>query len=172
MLELRVEHELTALHDEILEGFRAYSSAAPSALAFMDRICHELHEKLIRYNWVGFYLVDPVEPGFLRVGPYVGSFNHPVNGPNARIPFSMGLCGAAATSGQSIVVNDVSQDPRYLSGLDMVKSEIVIPIFANRKLVAELDINSYFEGTFGESEQQFDEACAAIFGEYVEKTIH
>ena len=60
---------------------------------------------MTRYNWVGFYLVDPSDPGVLLVGPFVGSFT-----PNARVPLDKGLCGAAATSSQVVVVQDVSKD--------------------------------------------------------------
>ena len=65
-----------------------------------------------------------------------------------------------------MVVDDVQKDPRYLSGSTMVKSEIVVPIIVN-KLVAELDIESYFPSTFNQSEQQFVEACAAVVGRYL-----
>jgi putative methionine-R-sulfoxide reductase with GAF domain len=51
----------------------------------------------------------------------------------------------------------------------MVNSEIVVPIFVRNKLVAELDIESYFAGTFTKSEQDFVEACAAIVRDYLEK---
>jgi L-methionine (R)-S-oxide reductase len=108
--------------------------------------------------------VDPADPGILLVGPFVGSFT-----PNARIPLDTGLCGAAATSGQVVVVQDVSKDPRYLAGSSMVKCEIVVPIFARKKLVAELDIESYFVNTFTEPEQKFVEACAEVVGKYLGK---
>ena len=130
----------------------------------MERISQRLHEKMTRYNWVGFYLVDATAPGVLLVGPFVGSFT-----PNARIPLNTGLCGAAASSGQSVVVHDVSKDSRYLAGSALVKSEIVVPIFAKNKLAAELNIESYFEGTFTKSEQDFVEACASIVGAYLGK---
>jgi GAF domain-containing protein len=52
----------------------------------------------------------------------------------------------------------------------MVNSEIVVPIFVRNKLAAELDIESYFAGTFTKSEQDFVEACAAIVGRYIEKS--
>jgi putative methionine-R-sulfoxide reductase with GAF domain len=130
----------------------------------MERISERLHETMARYNWVGFYLIDPADPGILLLGPFVGSFT-----PHARIPLSTGLCGAAASSGQTVVVHDVSTDPRYLAGSSMVKCEIVVPIFAKNKLTAELDINSYFAGTFSRSEQDFIEACAALVGKVLEK---
>jgi GAF domain-containing protein len=130
----------------------------------MERISQRLHEKMTRYNWVGFYLVDPADPGVLLVGPFVGSFT-----PNVRIPLNTGLCGAAATSGQTVVVDDVSTDPRYLAGSPMVNSEIVVPIFVENKLAGELDIESYFASAFNKAEQDFVEACATVVGKYLGK---
>lgn len=151
-------------HQELLRGFRDFAKTAPTAESVMEVITQRLHEKMTRYNWVGFYLVDPADPGVLLVGPFAGSFT-----PNARIPLNTGLCGAAARSGQVIVVHDVSADPRYLPGSPLVKSEIVVPIFVKNDLAAELDIESYFVGTFTKPEQDFVEACAAILGEYLGK---
>ena len=151
-------------HDELLKEFREYSLAAPTILALMERMAKRLHEKMTRYNWAGFYLVDQTDPGFLNVGPFVGSFT-----PNARIPLSTGLCGLAATTGKVIVVQDVSKDPRYLAGSSLVKSEIVVPVFAKKKLAAELDIESYFADTFTWAEQEFVEACGQVVASYLEK---
>src|SRR5271167_1325468 len=127
------------VHEELLREFQDFAQTAPSAKSLMEQISQRLHEKMARYNWVGFYLVDPADPGILLVGPFVGSFT-----PNARIPLDTGLCGAAATTGQTVVVDDVTKDLRYLSGSSMVNSEIVVPIFVKNKLAAELDIESYF----------------------------
>ena len=96
------------VHEELLQEFQDFARTAPTANSVMEHICQRLHETMTRYNWVGFYLVDPADAGILLVGPYVGSFT-----PNARIPLSTGLCGAAASSGQTVVVDDVSKDPRY-----------------------------------------------------------
>ena len=130
----------------------------------MELVAKRLHKEVTRYNWTGFYLVDPADAGYLIVGPYSGSFT-----PNARIPITTGLCGAAASSGQVVVVQDVSKDPRYLAGSSLVKSEIVVPIFVNKQLAAELDIESYFAGTFTNAEQEFVEACANILANYLSK---
>jgi L-methionine (R)-S-oxide reductase len=155
---------MTLVHEELLREFQDFTLTAPTGKSLMEHIAQRLHEKMTRYNWVGFYLVDPADPGILLVGPFVGSFT-----PNARIPLNTGLCGAAASSGQVVIVDDVSKDPRYLSGSHMVKSEIVVPIYVKNKLAAELDIESYFVGTFTKSEADFVEACAGILGEYLGK---
>jgi GAF domain-containing protein len=130
----------------------------------MDRITKRLHEKMTRYNWVGFYLVDPADSGYLIVGPFAGSF-----APNARIPLNTGLCGAAASSGQIVVVHDVSKDPRYLAGSTLVKSEIVVPIYVNKALAGELDVESYFADTLNKSEQEFAQASANVIADYLAK---
>jgi L-methionine (R)-S-oxide reductase len=155
---------MTPAHQELLQEFQDFARSAPTAQSVMERISQRLHEKMARYNWVGFYLVDPADSGILLVGPFVGSFT-----PNTRIPLDKGLCGAAARSGQTVVVHDVSTDPRYLAGSTMVKCEIVVPILVRNQLAAELDIESYFSGTFTAEEQEFVEACATIAGRYLAK---
>ena len=153
---------MTPAQKELLDEFQSYAVMAPAANSVMERITKRLHEKMTRYNWAGFYMVDPADPGYLVVGPFAGSFT-----PNARIPLDTGLCGAAATSGQVVVVQDVSKDPRYLAGSPLVKSEIVVPICVNKKLAAELDIESYFADTFTKPEQEFVEACAGVVASFL-----
>ncbi|HEY7402907.1 MAG TPA: GAF domain-containing protein [Candidatus Angelobacter sp.] len=153
-------------HQDLLKEFSNYAQTASTTASLMTHISQRLHDQLARYNWVGFYLVDPADPGVLVVGPYVGSF-----APNLRIPINKGLCGAAATSRQTVVVNDVASDPRYLSGSEIVKANLVVPIFAGKAkdLVAELDIESYFTNTFTKAEQAFAESIAVIVGKFMEK---
>lgn len=159
MVETLREDRTVMEHDELLHEFQKFASTAASATELMERMAQRLHEKKTRYNWVGFYLVDPGDPGMLEVGPYVGSF-----APNVRIPLNRGLCGAAASTGQTVVVDDVTKDLRYLPGSSMVISEIVVPIMVNKRLAGELDVESYFPGTFTKAEQDFVEACARIVG--------
>src|ERR1700682_2774864 len=155
---------MTPAHKELLQEFQDFAKTAPTARSLMEQMAKRLHQKMTRYNWTGFYLVDPADSNFLIVGPCAGSFT-----PNARIPLDTGLCGAAATTGKVIVVQDVSADPRYLSGSSLVQSEIGVPIFENKKLAAELDIASYFADTFTQPEQQFIESCASVLANYLSK---
>jgi L-methionine (R)-S-oxide reductase len=151
-------------HAELLREFQKLARTATTANSLMERMAQRMHDTMTRYNWVGFYLLDPADSGALLVGPFAGSFT-----PNARITLDRGLCGAAARSRQTVVVPDVSKDPRYLAGSSMVKCEIVVPILLNNNLAAELDIESYFAGTFTASEQTFVEACATIVQDYLAK---
>ena len=155
--------------DELLTEFETFARSAEGARPdkLMQHISDRLHEAMARYNWVGFYLME--EPDFkaLVLGPYSGSF-----APTLRIPLDRGLCGAAATSGKTVVINDVHADPRYL-GSDMVKANIVVPIFARssgqKRVTAELCIESYFVNAFPAAEQQFIELCAALVERSLEK---
>lgn len=151
-------------HQELLQEFRLFAETAANATALMTHVSQRLHSELARYNWVGFYLVDQADPGMLVVGPYVGSFS-----PKARIPINKGLCGAAATTKETVVVNDVANDPRYLAGSEIVKANMVVPILAQNELRAELDIESYFANTFTRAEQIFAEDVAQLVGKYLEK---
>jgi GAF domain-containing protein len=153
---------MTPAHKELLLELQSFAPTAATVEALMDQIAKRLHEKMTRYNWTGFYLVDPTDANYLLVGPYAGSFS-----PHVRIPLDRGLCGAAS-SGQVVVVQDVSKDARYLAGSNLVKSEIVVPIYAKKKLAVELDIESYFD-TFNKTEQEFVEACASVVADYLGK---
>jgi L-methionine (R)-S-oxide reductase len=155
---------MTRDQEKLVAEFQELARTAPTANSLMEQISQRLHETMTRYNWVGFYVIDPSDPNLLLVGPYVGSFT-----PHARIPLDRGLCGAAASTGRTVAVDDVSKDPRYLAGSSMVNSEIVVPIFAKGKLAGELDIDSYFPATFAGPEREFVEACAALVGKYWEK---
>jgi L-methionine (R)-S-oxide reductase len=155
---------MTPAQQALLKELQDFAASAPTSQTLMEHTAKRLHEKMTRYNWVGFYLVDPTDANYLIVGPFTGSFT-----PNARFPLNVGLCGAAASSGKVVVVHDVSADPRYLAGSSLVKSEIVVPIFANKKLAAELDIESYFSDTFSGPEQRFVESCAKVVADYLGK---
>jgi len=87
---------MTPAQKELLQEFQDFAKTASTAQSLMEQMTKHLHEKMTRYNWTGFYLVDPADSNYLIVGPYAGSFT-----PNARIALHSGLCGAAATSARS-----------------------------------------------------------------------
>jgi putative methionine-R-sulfoxide reductase with GAF domain len=96
------------------------------------------------------------------LGPYVGSFV-----PLERISFGVGLCGTAAATRKTVLVNDVSADLRYLNRADLVKSEMVVPVVVRDELVAEIDVESYFVDTFTQQEQQFVESCVVLISRFM-----
>lgn len=151
-------------HKELLKDFGYLAQSARTLDALMDEIAQRLHDTMTRYNWVGFYLVDKARPGSLNLGPHVGSFD-----PHESVSLDKGLCGDAAVTKKTVVVNNATTDPRYKSSLSLVKSEMVVPIFTRGALYGVIDINSYFADTFNFDEQKFGEACAELVSGYLEK---
>ena len=99
----------------------------------------------------------------LELGPFVGAMT-----PHVRIPLNQGICGAAASKGSTVVVDDVSRDARYLACSQETKSEIVVPVFVHRKVVGELDIDSHFLSAFGKEDRALIEYCAQAVGRFLE----
>ncbi len=104
----------------------------------LQDICQLLADEVDLFDWVGFYLVDPEAERELVLGPFVGEATDHV-----RIPFGRGICGQAAETEETFVVQDVNEADNYLSCSADVKSEIVVPVMKNNKFVAELDIDSH-----------------------------
>jgi GAF domain-containing protein len=144
-------------HQELLDEFERIASPGSRVEEVMRHISERLHTKLTRYNWVGFYLVDPADPSYLLLGPHSGFVT-----PHTRIALNQGLCGAAASLKKTVAVNDVSKDPRYLMGVEQTKSEIIVPIMVRGIVAAEFDINSFFKDTWDAEEITFVERCAAL----------
>ena len=127
-----------------------------------------LRERVSSFNWVGFYMLQTPQHGkqpVLVLGPYVGAPT-----PHTRIPLNEGICGAAASSGKTVVVDNVHSDPRYLACSVETKSEIVVPIFVRGTVVGELDIDSHSPAAFGPEQRSLVEECARLVGNYLEKS--
>ena len=150
--------------EEVRGEVTELAQATPTAQEFMQKLCRILHERMLKYNWVGFYMLEPgAQPPMLVLGAFVGAMT-----PHTRIPLHQGICGAAASSGQTIVVDDVTKDPRYLACSLETRSEIVVPVFAHGKVVGELDIDSHFPAAFAPDDQRLVQHCAALVGKKLE----
>jgi L-methionine (R)-S-oxide reductase len=142
--------------DDLLARIRASVGNTPRENA-LKRVCAILHESISRYDWVGFYLVDPPGSRELLLGPFVGAPTEHV-----RIPFGRGVCGRAAEERATIVVDDVSRESNYLSCSVNVRSEIVLPLVKGALLLGELDIDSHTVAAFGEDDRRFLEAVCSL----------
>ena len=114
-----------------------------------------LHDRIDHYSWVGIYLVDGDE---LVLGPWKG----PQATEHTRISVGQGICGAAAASGQTEVVDDVDADDRYLACFPSTRSEIVVPIAYEGRVVGEIDIDSDVPAAFGERDRELLERVATL----------
>jgi L-methionine (R)-S-oxide reductase len=104
----------------------------------LQQICELLDREVDQFDWTGFYLDVPEEERMLELGPFVGE---PTD--HTRIPYGTGICGQAAETLETFVVQDVSQADNYLACSVDVKSEIVVPIMKGDTFVGELDIDSH-----------------------------
>src|SRR5437660_12002384 len=146
--------------EEVKKEVDELARSAGSAAELMRNIVKLLHDQMLKYNWVGFYMLakSPAERSpMLVLGAFQGAMT-----PHTRIPLNQGICGAAASSGKTLVVDDVSSDPRYLACSPETKSEIVVPIFVRGKIVGELDIDSFFPAAFSAEDRELVEHCAAV----------
>ena len=112
-----------------------------------------LHDRFDHYSWIGIYLVEGDD---LVLGPWKG----PQATEHVRIPVGQGVCGAAAASGQTELVDDVNADPRYLACFPSTRSEIVVPISHEGRVVGEIDIDSDQAAAFADGDRVFLERIA------------
>ena len=155
---------VTTRIEEVRNEVSQLAQSAPTAQDLMSLMVKLLHERMLKYNWVGFYMLEPgAQPPMLALGAFEGAMT-----PHTRIPLNQGICGAAASSGQTVVVDDVSKDPRYLACSLETKSEIVVPVFVRNKVVGELDIDSHFPAAFGTEDQTLIQFCAKLVGQKLE----
>jgi L-methionine (R)-S-oxide reductase len=150
--------------EEIRNELSALAESLPSAQELMRSMAKMLHERMLKYNWVGFYMLEPgANPPMLVLGAFEGAMT-----PHTRIPLNQGICGAAASSGQTVVVDDVRKDPRYLACSLETKSEIVVPVFVHGQVAGELDIDSHFPAAFTSEHQDLVQHCAMLVGKKLE----
>ncbi len=103
----------------------------------LQEISDFLQNNIEPFDWVGFYIVSKNNDKLLILGPHNGESTEHI-----KIPFGKGICGQAAAMKKTFVVQDVTKESNYLPCSVEVKSEIVIPIFKEDIVVAELDIDS------------------------------
>lgn len=143
---------ITTNFEEVYQKIAALVKINPEDLLY--RICELLKQEVYHYDWVGFYILDQ-EKNELVLSPFVGKPTQ-----HTHIAVGKGICGQVAASGQTMVVQDVTQVENYIScGLE-VQSEIVVPVLKNGKFVAELDIDSHSPAPFTDDDKTFlDKVC-------------
>ncbi len=149
-------------YEEIGARIDSLIAGIDDEVARMATVVCELHHSVERFHWTGFYRVTA--PGMLTVGPYQGGHGC------LSIPFSRGVCGAAARTRETQVVEDVDAFPGHIACASSTRSEIVVPVFrADGAVMAVLDIDSDDPAAFDAKDAQALEAiCARVFSGYSE----
>ena len=123
--------------------------------ADLQAVVDLLHDRVEHYSWVGVYLVEGDD---LVLGPWKG----PQATEHVRIPVGQGVCGAAAASGETEVVDDVNADPRYLACFLTTRAEMVVPIAREGRVLGEIDIDSDQPAAFGDADRELLEHVAGL----------
>jgi L-methionine (R)-S-oxide reductase len=149
-------------HDEALTTIRAAVEREADPIRAMEVAVAALQQHLPAYSWVGVYLLDGNE---LVLGPFVGKPS-----PHTRIPLGRGICGAAAVEKQTIIVDDVSKDKRYLACSPDTKSEIVVPILNGTDVLGEIDVDSDRSAAFDGRDRTLLESVAGLLADRMAAT--
>lgn len=147
-----------ALFESIRAEFNSIIYGTTSRDEKLKSISQLLHDTFEHYDWVGFYLVDENAECELVLGPYVGDETDHV-----RIKFGQGICGQAAETLKTFVVQDVTKESNYLACSMSVQSEIVVPIMKDGNFVGELDIDSHLLGAMDKTDKsELEDLCKHI----------
>ena len=145
---------MATTYDDILRSLQQTIEHAPTHQDAMRQSVNVLKDQMPDYTWVGIYLLEGHE---LVLGPFLGKPS-----PHTRIPLNQGICGAAASHKQTVIVDDVDADPRYLACSLDTRSEIVVPIMRGDEVLGEIDIDSDKKAAFGPADRELLESVAVL----------
>src|SRR4051812_33074238 len=144
----------SATDDVVLTKIRTALERSGDATDAMARAVRVLKDEVPAYTWVGIYLLEGDE---LVLGPFLGKPS-----PHTRIPIGSGICGAAARERETIIVDDVNADSRYLACSLETRSEIVVPVMSGERVLGEIDIDSDRSAAFGAADNTLLESVASL----------
>ena len=136
---------MTVHYPTLAKTVAALAEGETDPIALMATLACELHHADDRFDWTGFYRVTG--PDLLKIGPYQGGHGCLV------IPFSRGVCGAAARTGRAQIVDDVEEFPGHIACSSSTRSELVLPVRnGDGRLLGVLDIDSDRPAAFSEDD--------------------
>ena len=142
-----------AIYQELLPQLKALIEGEKSSVANLANVAAGL-KTAFDFFWVGFYIVDE-ETNELVLGPFQGPIAC------TRIPFGKGVCGAAWEQKNTIIVPNVAEFPGHIACSSLSKSEIVLPVIKNEKVIAVLDVDSTSLANFDQTDSNYlTQVCA------------
>ncbi|NIZ61886.1 diguanylate cyclase [Sedimentitalea sp. CY04] len=146
---------MTVDYVTLAKTIAALTEGESDQVSLMATVTCEVHHSDDRFDWTGFYRVT--EPDLLKIGPYQGGHGC------LQIPFSRGVCGAAARTGQVQLVADVDAFPGHIACASSTRSELVLPVYDGAgEVIGVFDIDSNLPDAFS---QQDADALSAILSE-------
>jgi L-methionine (R)-S-oxide reductase len=142
-----------AAYAEILAQLKAVFTDEPNGMANAANMSSLLYEALPGLNWAGFYFL---QDGELILGPFQGKVAC------VRIAIGRGVCGTAAERRQTLIVKDVHEFPGHIACDSASRSEIVVPLIKDGRLLGVLDLDSPDLARFDEEDRAGLEAAARL----------
>jgi GAF domain-containing protein len=146
------------MYRELVKSADALTSGESDGVANMSNIAALLWEFLPDVNWTGFYRVVD---GELVLGPFQGK------AACIRIPFGRGVCGAAAQTGETQLVEDVHAFPGHIACDANSASELVVPVMRNGQVIAVVDLDSPSRGRFDHDDALGIESLVAVIADRI-----
>ena len=145
-------------YEQMLPQLKALTEGVNNNTGALANAAALIHETM-GFFWTGFYLV---KDNILHLGPF--------QGPVAcyTIPYGKGVCGTAWKESKTLVVKDVEEFPGHIACSSLSRSEIVVPIFKNDKIIGVLDIDSKETGTFDQTDALYLEQSMKILSDNLE----
>lgn len=158
ILETRKDAALSEQYELLLKQLKSLLSKDERLITNLANLTAALKQTFDKISWVGFYLYDGE---LLYLGPFQGKIAC------TTIKIGKGVCGTAAERGETIVVPDVNKFPGHIFCDPDSKSEIVVPIFKNNKLIGVLDVDSDSYNSFNETDKKFLEEIVKFLTEEI-----
>jgi len=146
------------MYRELVKSADALTSGESDGVANMSNIAALLWEFLPDVNWTGFYRVVD---GELVLGPFQGK------AACIRIPFGRGVCGAAAQTGETQLVEDVHAFPGHIACDANSASELVVPVMRDGNVIAVVDLDSPSRGRFDDDDALGIESLVAVIADRI-----
>lgn len=149
---------MRADYDTLAKTVAALTEGETDEVALMATLACEVHHADDRFDWTGFYRV--AAPELLKIGPYQGGHGC------LQIPFSRGVCGAAARTGEVQLVADVDAFPGHIACASTTRSELVLPVWNGQgALIGVFDIDSDQPDAFTQEDaDRLAAILAQVFG--------
>lgn len=150
------------MKQDLIDTIRAVVRDARDEVELIRQAVQAIHDSSPRYDWTGIYMLNGSE---LVLRSFIGQPS-----PHETIPIGEGICGAAVRDARTVIVPDVNDDPRYLACSLETRSEIVVPIFRDGRVIGEIDIDSHTPDAFGAEDREVLEEIACLIGPRLQGT--
>lgn len=158
VLEIKKDAKESEKYELLMKQVKSLLSKDDRLITNLSNLAAALNQTFNKISWVGFYLYDGE---ILYLGPFQGKVAC------TKIQIGKGVCGTAAAKGETIIVPDVNKFPGHIFCDPDSKSEIVVPMFKNNKLIGVLDVDSDSYNSFDETDKKYLEEIIKFLTEEI-----